>query len=142
MTVYVDTSVLVSALTREVSTASSQLWLAAQPAGQLAVSDWTLTEFSAAISAKQRTGALDAAAAARVRAEFARLCASHLQVWEVSQTLFRRAAALCEAAGEGLRAGDALHLAAAEAHGAELATLDRRLSAAAAVAGVRTQVVA
>lgn len=40
---YVDTSVLVAALTRESRTAEAQDWLATQPAGQLAVSDWVLT---------------------------------------------------------------------------------------------------
>ena len=43
---YVDTSVLVSALTLETRTAQMQQWLAGQQADQLTVSDWTITEFS------------------------------------------------------------------------------------------------
>lgn len=38
--IYVDTSVLVAALTPEPRTAQMQDWLAAQPAGQLAVNGW------------------------------------------------------------------------------------------------------
>jgi antitoxin (DNA-binding transcriptional repressor) of toxin-antitoxin stability system len=40
LVVYVDTSFLVAALTREPRTPEIQEWLAAPPAGQLAVSDW------------------------------------------------------------------------------------------------------
>ncbi len=56
LTVYVDTSVLVAALTHESRTGEMQEWLAAQPVGGLAISDWVMTEFSAALSVKLRTG--------------------------------------------------------------------------------------
>jgi len=57
---YVDTSVLVSALTNETDTSLWQTWLAEQDAPELAISDWTVTEFAAALSNKLRTGALTA----------------------------------------------------------------------------------
>jgi predicted nucleic acid-binding protein len=42
---YVDTSVLVAALTRETRTTAMQDWLAAQTPGELAISDWVVAEF-------------------------------------------------------------------------------------------------
>jgi uncharacterized protein len=41
---YVDTSIWVAALTRETRTEDMQVWLAAQDAGTLAISDWVITE--------------------------------------------------------------------------------------------------
>src|SRR5689334_18812076 len=57
---YVDTSVIVSALTNEADTVLSQTWLARQEASELTVSDWTATEFASALSMKLRTGGLGA----------------------------------------------------------------------------------
>ena len=51
---YVDTSILVAALTRESRTKDMQDWLAARPVETLRISDWTVTEFSAALSMKVR----------------------------------------------------------------------------------------
>ncbi len=47
---YVDTSVIVSALTKETDTALSQIWLAGQEASELTISDWTATKFASALS--------------------------------------------------------------------------------------------
>ena len=52
----VDTSVRVAALLNENSTALAQRWLGGQPAGELAISGWVITESSAALSMKLRTG--------------------------------------------------------------------------------------
>ena len=49
---YVDTSILVAALFDEVHTDPAQRWLSKQGAGQLLISDWVITEFSAALSVK------------------------------------------------------------------------------------------
>ena len=44
-----DTGILVAGLTNEVRTADAQQWLAEQSAGELAISQWVDTEFSAAL---------------------------------------------------------------------------------------------
>ncbi len=133
---YVDTSVLVAALTREPRTFEIQDWLAAQAAGQLAVSDWVLTEFSAALSVKLRTRQLAPADRAEVLAVFAELVERSFDVLPISRLEFRTAARFADQYRTGLRAGDALHLAIAGNHGARLRTLDHRLATAAEALGV------
>jgi hypothetical protein len=134
---YVDTSVLVAALTRETETARMQTWLSNQQAGVLAISDWVVTEFSAALSMKLRASDIDAEQRAGVLAAFAALRADSFNVLDVSRPTFRMAALLADQSRLGLRAGDALHLAVCAEHGAELCTLDRRLSAAGRSVGVK-----
>ena len=138
MTLYVDTSVLVAALTKEADTARMQNWLAAQSPGALAISAWAVTEFSAALSIKLGTGDINAAHRANALAAFALLCEESLNVLGVSAANFRAAALFADQSKLGLRAGDALHLAVCAEHGAELCTLDRRLSRAGPALGVRT----
>ena len=53
--IYIDTSVFVAALTNESRTAEMQSWLASQRPDDLVISDWVMTEFSAALSIKVRT---------------------------------------------------------------------------------------
>jgi uncharacterized protein len=138
LTLYVDTSVLIAALTREAETARMQKWLAGQAAGALPISAWVATEFSAALSIKLRTGDIDAAHRANALAAFAVLCDESLVVLEVSASNFRAAALFADQAPLGLRAGDALHLAICAEHGVQLCTIDRRLAAAGAPLGVKT----
>ena len=56
----------------------------------------------------------------------------------VARKAFRTAARFTDQAGIGLRAGDALHLATASAHGATLVTLDQKLLQAAPAVAVDT----
>ena len=76
---YVDTSLLVAALLNEESTAVAQRWLGAQPAGKLAVIDWAITELSAALSMKLRTGELEPPQRNEVLAFCTRLTEASLQ---------------------------------------------------------------
>ena len=124
---YVDTSLLVAALLNEKSTAVAQRWLGGQPAGELAISDWVITEFSAALSMKLRTGELEPPQRNEVLAFFTRLTEISFHVLPVSRPDFRTAARFADQYATGLRAGDALHLAIASHHGASLHTLDKRL---------------
>jgi predicted nucleic acid-binding protein len=135
--IYLDTSVLVSALTNESATVTSQAWLKKQNANDLAVSDWTTTEFSAALSIKVRMGEMPGKERASVLRRFARVSARSFVVLAVARSDFQNAARLCQRAASGLRASDALHLAIAEHNGLDLCTLDARLAKAAEAIGVR-----
>jgi uncharacterized protein len=133
---YIDTSVIVSALTNEADTALSQTWLARQETAELTISDWTATEFASALSMKIRTGALGAAHRAAALSAFTRLCAESFGTLTVAREDFRVAARFADQSELNLRAGDALHLAICATHGASLCTLDRRLADAAPRVGV------
>ncbi len=135
---YVDTSVLVAALTRERETARMQAWLAEQPPGALAISFWVVTEFSSALSIKLRNGDIDAGHRANALSVFAAMCDENFAMLGVSAGNFRSAALFADQAKLGLRAGDALHLAICAEHGGDLFTLDRRLSGAGPALGVKT----
>ena len=137
MTLYLDTSLLVAALTNEAETPSMQAWLAAQQAGELAISDWVMTEFSSALSIKLRTGQLQPVHRAEALAMFTRLAAESFLHLPVSGPQFRTAARFADQYTLGLRAGDAL-LAICAHHGATLCTLDRRLGEAGAAVGIKT----
>lgn len=135
---YLDTSLLVAALTNEAETKRMQTWLAAQKSGSLAVSEWVVTEFSAALSVKLRTGQIEEVHRSNALATFAQLLAGSLASLPISAVEFRTAAHFADQYALGLRAGDALHLAICAGHGATLCTLDRRLSEAGPALGVRT----
>jgi predicted nucleic acid-binding protein len=135
---YLDTSLLVAALTDEVHTVSTQTWLAMQRDDAPAISDWVTSEFSAALSIKLRTGQINPQRRAAMLAAFTTLTVEALTVWPVSRNQFRTAARFADQYALGLRAGDALHLAIAADHGATLCTLDRRLADAGPALGVKT----
>ncbi len=135
---YLDTSLLVAALTNEAMTDASQRWLAEQPAGSLAISDWVVTEFSAALSMKLRERQISIGTRAEVLAAFARLADESLEVWPVTRSDYRTAARFADQHASGLRAGESLHLAISAGRGAKLSTLDRGMIAAARTLGVST----
>jgi predicted nucleic acid-binding protein len=135
---YLDTSLLVAALTREERTADIQRWFGEQALDSLAISDWVATEFSAALAIKLRTRQIAADLRAEALALFSYPSSESLTVWPVSRFQFRAAARFADDYARGLRAGDALHVAICTDHGATLCTLDRRLSKAGPALGVKT----
>ena len=139
MTFYVDTSVFVSAVADEADSERSRQWLGEQVPGVLAISDWVEAEFSAALSIKVRTGGLSDERQRRALLNFAKVAELSLLRLPVERAHFRAAARFADQSNTGLRAGDALHLAIAAAHGAWIVTMDRRLSAAAEVLGFQAR---
>ena len=138
MILYLDTAVLVAALTHEAKTARTLRRLDDQAPELLAISDWVTTEFSSALSIKLRSGQIETQHRADALAMFTTMSAETLTVPPISAAQFRTAARFADQHALGLRAGHALHLAICADHGATLCTLDRQLSEAGAALGVKT----
>lgn len=126
--VYVDTSVLVPLFLNEPFSVAVASWYALEKR-ELVAAAWCIPEFASALGIKQRTGAIDDQQAQGAWRRFERMVAADLRLLPVEPAHFHRAAELVLDAASALRAGDALHLACAEAAGARhMATLDDALS--------------
>jgi uncharacterized protein len=138
LSIYADTSVLVAALSSEARTGDAQNWLRGQPPGDLLTSDWTIAEFSSALSLKLRTGVISVVTRATTLGAFKRLIDESFELVPITPGAFRTAAAFCDHHLLNLRSGDALHLAAAFDRGVMLCTLDKRMAAAGSALGLST----
>lgn len=139
MILYIDTSVLIAALFNETRTQDVQEWLGAQEFSLLSVSDWTLTEASAAMSMKVRSKEITLQQRAIAMAAFNQMVERSFNILSVTKKDFQRASDFADQVPSGLRAGDALHLAIAANNGSILVTLDRALAAAGPQLIVATQ---
>ncbi len=126
--VYLDTSVAVSLLCPETTSPAALEWLA-QSNEPLIGCDWLRTEFASALAIKYRLGQLNSKTLKSTQIEFERFITSGVRLAPVSREMFEHAAKLASQPKRNLRAGDALHLAAAVTLGAKaIATFDSSLA--------------
>jgi predicted nucleic acid-binding protein len=136
---YLDASVLVALHVHESHTERVVAWMRQQDPKLFVMSEWTVTEFTSALSLKIRTNQLTVEERNEVFASFMALSAKQIPRLPIETREFRRATNMLANHATGLRAGDALHLAIAATAQAVLVTLDRTLASAGATLGVSTQ---
>lgn len=136
MSLYLDTSAVVSLLASEPASARLVSWLRANEAAGLAISPWVATEVASALSLKIRTGELTLEQRAEAMAGWQQMREGSLAVLPIDENAFEAAARFAERHDLSLRAGNALHLAIASSAGCTLVTLDERLAKAAPEVGV------
>lgn len=136
---YLDTSLLVAAIMQEPNSEEIRIWLGKQAPKDLLISDWVTTEFSSALSLQMRTGTINPEQRAFALGSFTDLLDNSLSVLTVERGHFQVASKYCDSHITKLRAGDALHLAVAAAHGAIVCTRDEALAKAGPIVGVATR---
>lgn len=136
---YLDTSLVVTALVNEPRTHDVQQWLKEQGNSPLLISQWTVTEVSAALSIKLRTRQITSDDRALAQELFSELAAESYGIVDVTNAHFQSAARFARQHQLSLRAGDALHLAIASSVDATLHTLDHRQAEAGPPLGVATK---
>jgi len=137
---YLDTSIVVSALTNEARSSEVYAWLG-QISAPLFVSGWVQAELSAALSVKIRMRVITAAENRAAREAFQELVQTSFGDVPILASDFGRASRLAEKHELGLRGGDALHLAITERHGATLCTLDKAQAEAGRALKIETQLI-
>jgi predicted nucleic acid-binding protein len=128
---YLATSALVPAFIHEAKGEAVIGWLVSTRE-RLVPSEWGITEFSRAAAMKTRTGEITTALAKQARTRFLDYAQTHCAIAVPQNAEFWHAAELAGDAARKLRAGDALHLANAEASKADAVfCLDEAMAVAA-----------
>ncbi|MDP3411393.1 type II toxin-antitoxin system VapC family toxin [Bosea sp. (in: a-proteobacteria)] len=138
---YLDTSLVVSALVHEEASDAVHDWLASRSGVRFAISDWVVAEFAAALSRKRALHEISTALREEAQFQFDSLLDGEFDVLPVTREEFRVAASLAGRSLQGLRAGDALHLAIAKTNTLMLCTRDIKLAAAGIDLGCSMQLI-
>lgn len=123
--IYLDTSFLTPLFRAEPVSQRVENFLAAQPPGTLAISQWTRVEFASVMAREVRMNFLDAATAGNLVREFDAIAEDSLHVLIPAAVDFDLARDFVINFATRLRGPDALHLAIARNNGVEeILTLD------------------
>lgn len=107
--------------------------------GLLLINGWSVAEFSSAIGIKIRSRQIDEAQGVAALTCLNGMIGETLARLALQPTHYDHAASMMREHRLGLRAGDALHLAAAQAFGSAVLTLDRRMAEAGQSLGLDTR---
>ena len=134
---YFDTSFLAPLVLQEATSKRVERFVAALPAGELTISQWTRMEFSSLLAREMRMGGLDGQAARDADAQFEAIVQESFVVLLPGADDFDLAKDYLRNYATGLRAGDALDLAIAKTHGAKtIYSFDRTLLKAGRILGL------
>ena len=129
---YLDTSFLIPYFVPEKASRAVEKFLSSIKTEELAISQWTRTEFVSALGIKIRTQRFSEDAARRALAAFDEITGQYFTIIQILERDYLLAAEFLLQWSLGLRAGDALHLAIAKNHGAKrIYSLDKSLVKAA-----------
>lgn len=125
--IYVDTSIFVALCTTEPKSDAVDKWHDGSSAKMIS-STWTFTEFSSALSLKVRTNQITEKQSREAWKKFDILCQNDIELLPIENKTYYSAGILVIDSKSNLRAGDALHLAAAKSLKAKsIVTLDKVL---------------
>ena len=126
--IYIDTSILVALCTAEEKSDAVDKWHENSSVKMIS-STWAFTEFSSALSLKVRTNQLTEKQSREAWKNFDNLCQNDIELMPIENKTYYSAGILVVDGKSNLRAGDALHLAAAKQFKSKsLATLDKVLA--------------
>ncbi len=135
--IYLDASLIVSAITKEDHTLASLEWIRRQSIDGLCISEWVSTEVASALSLKVRSGRMPMAEQILAWAAYRRMIDDGLQILPIRNVHFPAANEMIWNCPD-LRSGDALHLAIAKDFGVSVCTLDNVMLQAGTSLGITT----
>lgn len=134
--IYLDTSLVVAAITPEVGTEAAQAFLRSTAGEHLYVSDWVVAEVAGALAFKVRTKQIDAAQRMRALQSWRTLLDTGFSRLSIDRQAFDHAASYFERGDINVRSSDALHIAVADLNGCRIATHDKVMATAARQLGI------
>lgn len=137
--IYVDTSLFVALHVAERDSEVALSWFQRHRQETFIYSDWTELEISSALSRKVRSGTMSMAARHQAEQALRETKQDNFRHVAIAPEHFRLAEIMVRHHETGLRSGDALHLAIADAYGATIATLDQTFASAASQLGVTVE---
>jgi len=139
--IYIDTSILVALCTNEPKSEAVDKWHN-NNSTKLISSTWSFTEFSSALSLKVRTNQITERQSRDAWKKFDFLCQNDIELMSIENKTYYSAGILVIDSKSNLRAGDALHLAAAKSFKAKsIITLDKVLEKNATRLKIKTIVI-